>query len=368
MKTILKNIVLASILLAPATELSAQLNVILKPANPYRFQVEDTWNINVLSPIDAEVTISASIQKKGMGNVLSLVSNNVVLKTGMNSFSKMLLSASVVEFFNPDIRTWYDANQALPSGNYSICYMVRCVEPSCGGGGTLGSDQSFCFNFSVENPTPLLLNSPADRAIIEDVTPLLTWIPPSPVSSQVTYLLRLVKIQEGQGKQDAISRNIPILETGGIQNVILQYPMDMPPLVKGEKYAWEVYAELFGEKIARSEVWEFEIGKDTIKKKEDPFNYIKIRQVNPGSMVTVENMLRLDYHETLEKETELFLEILSAEGKVKGTVTQPIVYGENLLNIPLSGMGLKPGEIYTVRITNKKREKYEIRIRYQFSY
>jgi hypothetical protein len=364
----LKRCILAIFLFMSIGSVYAQMNVMLKPGNPYRFQADDIWNINIISPITAEVTITAKVIKQGTGDVFIATCNSVSLKSGVNSFSKILLAAERVEFQNPEIKSWLDAHLSLPPGHYSVCYLIRCAQPDCGGAGPLGADNQYCANFVIETPSPLLLNYPANESTIEDKTPLLTWIPPSPVSKEVTYELRLVKIQPEQSRQDAISRNIPIIERAAIEGVSLNFPPDIDPLIEGETYAWEVYANLFGERIARSEVWEFTIGKDTIKKKEEPFNYIKIRQVNPKSVIQVENTLRLDYHELVSKSTELAIEVYTLDGKRKGSVTKPIIYGENLLDISLSGMGLKPGTEYMVQIKNASGEHFEIKIAYSFSY
>ncbi len=347
---------------------SAQMNIMMKPVNPYRFQTEDVWNITVFSPVAAQVNIQAIVSKQGLGPVYNTTCKPVTLKTGSNSFSRLLLSSERIDFSVPEIRNWVDAHPGLPPGHYSVCYTVTCVRVDCDGNGTIGADNQYCFNFVIEPPSPLLLNFPTNESVIADKTPVLSWIPPSPVSGDVRYELRLVKVRESQSRQDAISRNIPILQREGIQGASLAYPADIDPLEEGETYAWEVYANLFGERIARSEVWEFTIGKDSQEKKTDPFNYIKIRQVNPASVVNVENTLRLDYRERVSKKADLKIEILTSEGRVKGTLNYPIVYGENLMDISLTGMGLKQDEEYRVRITNELGEHYEIKIRYTFSY
>ena len=364
----LKSCILAIFLFINAGEVFSQMNVMLKPANPYRFQTEDVWNINVISPITTDVIITSRVVKQGTGDIFISTSNTVSIKVGANSLSKLLLSSARVEFQNSEIKSWVDAHLSLPPGHYTVCYVVRCAQVDCGGAGSIGPDNQYCSNFTIETPSPLLLSFPANESVIEDKTPLLVWIPPSPVSKEVTYELRLVKKQEEQSRQDAVSRNIPIIERTGIEGTSLNFPPDIDPLLEGETYAWEVYANLFGERIARSEVWEFTIGKDTIKKKEDPFNYIKIRQVNPMSVIQVENTLRLDYHELVSKTTELTIEVLTLDGKRKGTVTKTIVYGENLLDISLSGMGLKPETEYLVQIKNASGEHFEIKIAYSFSY
>jgi len=340
----------------------------LKPTNPYRFQVDDIWNVNISSPKDANIVVQAYVQKSGVGDVYVSKSKPLHVKIGLTSLSKILVQPEYVDFRSAEIRSWVDANNSLPPGHYSICYVVSCADVNCGGSGILGADTKFCSNFVIETPSPLLLSYPSNESVIKDLTPQLTWIPPSPVSQDVRYELKLVKINKDQSRQDAITRNIPLIHRDDINGITLSFPADIDPLVEGESYSWEVYAVLFGERIARSEVWEFTIGKDTQEIKVDPFNYIKIRQVNPTSVVHIENTLRLDYHELVNKSSELQLEILTTDGKRKGSVSLPIQYGENLLDVSLSNMGLKPNTEYVVRIANAKGENFEIRIHYSFSY
>lgn len=370
MKAIHKLLQICSLvlfLLLNATNSAAQFNLIQKPVNPFRFGLNNLWDINIVSSTSVEIYLEARIVKNGIGPILTSTSSNIALGVGMNSLGSVNMNSKSLNYLNSDIRSWVETHQTLPPGRYSICYQIKCAMPNCGGT-PIGPDNQQCFEFVLENPSPLLLNFPQDESVINITRPLLTWIPPSPVSNEVTYTLRLVKQQEKQSSQDAIQRNIPVIERSGISGNTLSFPPDVEELEKGQTYAWEVHAVLLNEKIAQSQVWEFTIGKDTIIKKQEYNNYIKIREVNPSSAIVVENILRLDYRELVAKKGSLDIEILSLSGRLKGTISTDVLYGENLLNIPIGDLGLVPNTDYLVRIKNQTGDKFELRITYSFSY
>lgn len=366
MHKLLQACTLVLFLLLNATYSAAQFNLIQKPVNPFRFGLNNLWDINIVSSASVDVYLEVRISKNGIGPILTSSSSNFALAVGMNSLGSGNMTSKSLNYLNGDIRSWIESHQTLPPGRYNICYQVKCATPNCGGT-SIGPDNQQCFEFVLENPSPLLLNFPQDESVISITRPLLTWIPPSPVSNEVTYTLRLVKKQEKQSSQDAIQRNIPLIERSGISGNTLSFPPDVEELVKGETYAWEVHAVLLNEKIAQSQVWEFTIGNDTVIKKQEHNNYIKIREVNPSSAIVVENVLRLDYRELVEKKGRLDIEFLTLSGRLKGTNSTDVFYGENLLNIPIGDLGLVPNTDYLVRIKNQTGDKFEIRITYSFS-
>ncbi len=359
----LRKLIVIPLLLVISGQVEAQLSLVQKPSNPFKFSSQQVWDINLSSPVDAKLILTAQI-RKNQNMVFEAKSQELQIKSGFNSLSSLTVQSSLAVFYASTIKSWHDANGTLPPGKYSICYTARCVEQNCG----ISVDDVQCFDISIELPTPLLLNSPSDQEIIDDKTPLLTWIPPAPVSPEVRYKLTLVEMRSGQTKTDAILRNIPLLEKPEIATNLLQYPMDIPELVEGNTYAWKVEAQFNSETIATSEVWEFTIGKDTIEEKKEIISYIKVRELTPDSKVHVENTLRLDFHEFSSRNGVLRIQIFDVNNRRKGEQEVPIEYGENLLNIAISGMGLKSDEEYWATISGPDGKSYRLAFIFHHSY
>lgn len=349
--------------------LYAQQTVTFKTTHPYRFELDDTWSLNIYSSQEVEVVLSAEIKKENYGQVVALTSRPMVLKKGMNLLSRHVAATAFYQFYPSGIADYYTANRTLPSGSYTLCIKISCFQPDCSGQGPgfIGSDVNYCNNFQLQVPTPLLLNTPANAAVISDNTPLLTWIPPSPVSPEVTYTLRLVQLQEGQGRLDAIQRNVPLVEAEWLKNIQLNYPMDLPPLEYGSSYAWEVRAVAFREEVAKSEVWEFTLKEDTLIKKEEVFDYIKIWEAG-NSVLPIRNFLKLDHIEKQDKESMLHIRIVDEKKNTRATFEQPTVFGENLVVLDLRGIGLKSGESYKAIVRTAQGKEYVIAFTFHFSY
>ncbi len=347
----------------------AQPSVTFKTNNPYRFRIEDAFKTSIFSSGSLSIKIQAEFSRQGLGTIIRAVSAPIELKSGVNSPDFSFGSLEEVTFFNSDYQSWYLSNQSLPSGRYQVCLKLICLNPDCDGlgAGYIPSDNSFCQYIEIENPTPLLLNTPGNESVIDDPTPLLTWIPPSPVSQDVTYTLTLTEINKEQSREEAILRNRPLIEKSGLKSISLNYPADLPELEMEHKYAWKVDAVLSGQVIATSEVWEFELSPRKQEKKPETIYYIKVREESGKSAVKTVNFLRLDYKEEVNKNAALRIVVRNARGNRVAQFDPAIQFGENLLQIDLRGIGLKSGTEYLAEITSPEGQIYLIRFEFEFS-
>lgn len=347
-----------------------QISINLKQGNPYWFRPNDVWNVLVTSTLELNVKIQVYITKADGNQVYFSESQAVHLKVGANSYTSGTVQTSFSQTFDNALKNWLLIHNSLPPGSYKLCYKLICVNPDCdgNGSGTIGPDQIFCSNIKIQTPTPLLLNTPNNESQIKDQTPLLTWIPPSPVSSEVSYSLVLAPILEGQSREEAILINRPIIKKAGIKNVLLNYPQDLPDLEIGQKYAWQVNAELFGEIISTSKVWEFEIIADTLKEKPIISQYIKLKTITENELISVENCLKLDYIEEKERRSFLKVEVFNEKNKKIADYEVPVDFGENLLVIDLKNKGLKTGRDYLVRVSSKNNFSKSFKINFNFKY
>lgn len=71
------------------------------------------------------------------------------------------------------------------------------------------------------------LISPQDGAVIQDEYPVFTWMPPMPIppGQEITYVVKIVEILNGQTKEEAMQSNPAWFENKDIQTTSFQYPV-----------------------------------------------------------------------------------------------------------------------------------------------
>lgn len=347
-----------------------QININSKQGNPYWFRPNDVWNVLITSTVELNVKVQAYISKADGNQIYFSESQPFFLKVGANSHTSGTIQTATSQSFDQGLRNWLQINNSLPPGTYRLCYKIICANSDCDGNGSglIGPDQSFCNTIKIQSPTPLLLNTPNNESRIKDQSPMLTWIPPSPVSSEVSYDLTLTPILDGQSKEEAIQINRPVIIKTGIKNVLLNYPSDLPDLEIGKKYAWQVNAVLFNEIISTSKVWEFEIIADSLKEEKIISQYIKVKTVKNEELIKVENFLKLDYLEENERRSFLKVEIYNEKNKKIVEYDLPVEFGENLLVLDLKNKGLKSGKDYLVKVSNRGKFSKSFKINFNFKY
>jgi hypothetical protein len=110
--------------------------------------------------------------------------------------------------------------------------------------------------------------SPSHKDTIDEIRPMLTWIPPSPAYQGTNYQILLVEKKENQTCTEALNNNIPYLNKKDVLSNMLNYPTESPALEKGHKYCWRASAHKDLKEYSRSEDWEFVVRgeEDTIVK------------------------------------------------------------------------------------------------------
>jgi len=145
----------------------------------------------------------------------------------------------------------------LPEGDNTACVAVTDQ-----GGFVLAED---CATFSVVYPDPPTLVAPLDDEAVATDHPIFQWTPLQvPPTYQLTYVVRVSEVLEGQEPEQALAANIPVFETTTF-GTSLEYPVNALPLAEGKTYVWRVqaldqngYAASAHE--GRSEIWTFRLG------------------------------------------------------------------------------------------------------------
>lgn len=149
----------------------------------------------------------------------------------------------------------------LPEGDYTAC-AVAADEA-----GFVLTES--CSTFTIVYPDPPLLLGPLDGEVVDQPDPLLLWTPVQvPIDYQISYIVRVAEVLEGQTPAEALRSNIPHYQSLDAQLPSLRYPIDARPFEHGKTYAWTVQAlDQNGYSAAandgRSEIWSFRYGDST---------------------------------------------------------------------------------------------------------
>lgn len=253
----------------------------LLPTNPYKMEVVDLFNMNILNPSSQSVSIFliGKIEMLNYGLIVEVKSKNILVAPGNNRISGAELDIESLNYLDHQIQQFENQTGTLPPGNYKMCISTGCSNSNCDGkeASFVFIESPLCKEFNIMLPSPLLLNFPKDGAEIALVKPQLTWIPPMPLASQqtLTYKLRLVEKIGNQSPIDAIMRNRPLIEQSGIEEIFLNYPPDVEELDTSKQYAWQVEAYSGNLKIATSEAWYFKFKKKDYKVLSKKYYYPK---------------------------------------------------------------------------------------------
>lgn len=362
--------------------ISAQIQVNLRPINPFHFTPEHSWEMDVISMNEKNfrVKLLAQVLTKNHHLIADLESDVLVINKGMNSFNSLTTQTQRINFSIVDYGHLISTIGKFPSGEYVVCVKFQCLTPDCDGAGSdaLSLEPNLCRDVNVELPTPLILASPFDKSEIEDKRPMFTWIPPMPIGGmlELRYLYTLAERREGQSNIDAIRRNRPIIQDQFVERPSLFYPLDVDELEYEKDYVWQVEAWYGNVYIATSEVWEFKLKIE--EEKIDTFRYIKLDLKQSVEFYSVKSNGVLGF--TIEdkfKNTIEKIELLNDLNKVVNSDIIPVKteisrpgedsmslssYGENKYCINLSELEVEQGKYYTLKVTLSNQKGYYTRI------
>lgn len=352
---------------------SGQIVTQFKPANPFHFTPEQSWEMDIINMFESSLRVKASATIYIEGNatpITEMTSEVLMLNRGHNSFNAMTTQTESIRFFDPDIGTYVQSVGKYPAGKYRICVRLQCVTPDCDGlsANALLSESLQCREVIVELPTPLILTTPFDKSELENTRPVFTWIPPMPVGGilELRYLYTLVEKREGQSKIDAIKRNRPIIRDEFVERPTLMYPLDVDELEYEKDYVWQVeawYGNLF---IATSEVWEFKIVLDSIIEIVNfSQSFIELGKQDGSILYGAVGELKFR-HDSRKENASLKCTILDDKEQKTG---QPLVFtlrqGDNRFVVDFKNHdGIKHEKTYLLFFEDEKKNIFKVRIKY----
>lgn len=331
--------------------------------NPYFIKSEDIFNLQITNPSSnaINVTIKGIWFYEGK-NAVELLTENIVLQPGINTLNPQNTTVKSKSYLLKVVDDFETSTGNFPAGHYRACIYLSCVTADCNGAGNgiVTSETDPCYEFTAEQPSPLLLSSQPNGNESNNHRPVFTWIPPMPLGGNLDLTYTMTLVQKNSKKQsctDAILRNRPLLQQDNISSNILAYPADIDQLDTGE-YAWQVTAMYEGFSVATSEAWCFTVKEEV--KKIDSNVYVTLKTTD-NDIHHCKNKLYLSYEELYNGETLNFklynqkgIEIPLKE-KLKST------YGESRFIIDLNELGLKQNQVYSLCLKNQIGKNYKLR-------
>ncbi len=357
---IVQKVALSLLVLFTVTGLSAQVVINPHPIAGFQFSSKDILNFDVVysHTENVKVQYDASLLDANGRLVVQFISGTHVLKPGANSYNPGNFNIAQTRYVNRTIAEIEKTTKFLPSGDYTFCINIRCVDQRevCQRAIKIEIDYSACSDAHAEPITPLLLSFPEDEAEIDNKRPNFSWIPPMPIGNNpnMRYTYTLVHMLNDQTAEDAIRRNRSLFTQNGIRSISLMFPNQLDDLEEGEHYAWQVSAHIGQQHIATSEVWEFEI--------EEGINapFVNINQTQLG-IHTCSSELRILFTQYYGKQ-KLNFKILDQTGNdvTPAGLNFNLVQGENKLVMPVQDNGLEVNQTYQFIITDAKNKKYKL--------
>lgn len=336
------------------------MTVQLPPAGV--LQKAQLWNI---------VLVSASNNPENVRITLRLMDaqTNQPVLTGitriitLNKGAKQLRAADVMpvqyEYLNATIDR--SVNGLLSAGNYIACYSLMVIADKMGN--QPGED---CIPFVIEPVSPPLLNTPANKSVLESRLPQFTWLPPAPVNlfTDLNYEMVLTELHPGQSPEEAIQQNIPVYRAPRLKNMFVNYPAGAVALDTAKQYAWTVTARNGSLYAAQTEVWTFRVKGVQNTARITNGAYVQLKKELDGLVINC-NYLRCFYNnETPDSTVKYELIALENDNRVARSGSLAIKRGDNRLDVPLNKIGLSNGKSYLFRLRNSRSEYWQLKFVY----
>jgi len=347
------------ILLITATVLPlfllAQITVSVQLPPGGMIHKDQLWNLVVVNNSNEllDATVSLNLQDAVTGQVvLSAGTRNFAVGKGVKVLNYRDIQPVQYNYLAAELSGNY-----IPLGSYVACYRVykreKLNEPL--------ADE--CVRVNINPLSPPLLNTPADKSVLQTYYPQFSWVPPAPAEmfSSLNYDIAVAEVLEGQSPAEAILNNVPVYINGNIKNPFENFPSSYVALEHGKNYAWQVTAKNGFNYSAQTEVWTFTLQPpDSAKIPVTGSAYILLKN-NPGSagvnLINDKNLF-IKYY-SFDKEHEAVVKIMSADGKLMLELKQKIIYGDNFLLFKLNRF-FEPGKVYLLEIADQLNNKYTV--------
>ena len=318
---------------------------------------DQLWNLILVNNKDdiLDVRIQLNLQDAITGQVvLSASTGNILLSKGVKIITSKDIQPISYNYNVPDLSRNY-----LPMGTYTACYQVNS---------NIGEERSLaqeCIRFNIDPLSPPLLNTPTDKAEMENPYPQFTWMPPTPYEmfTNLSYDLVVTEVLQGQSATEAIQYNTPIYTKSNIIQTYESYASSFTKLDTGKIYAWQIIAQNGLNYAAKTDVWTFKVAPPPFIKmivSQTPF--VKMKRDNPERGIAPNGFLKLSYtNETTD--TAVFINIVDLNNKNMQEFKFHVLVdrGENLIQKDIQKiLNAQEGKLYEAYIINSRNEKWRM--------
>jgi hypothetical protein len=324
------------------------INVVQPPAG--MITKDQLWNLVLTNSgnTTTEVTILMNLKDAKTGqSVLSAGTRSILLNKGTKVLTNQDIQPVQYNYGAPGL-----AENFLPLGSYIACYTVSKYSHE-----SMSNIATECVRLNITPLSPPLLNTPANKAVLQSPAPQLTWTPPTPVNmfDNLTYSVRVTEVMEGQAPSEAIVYNTPLFTSANSKMPYENYSSAYSKLQPGKTYAWQVIANNGDNYAAATEVWTFSVAADATKSEPTDIAYISLSSNATGSGVyyITGNELRVKYY-SFDKTHESVVRLLEAGGKVVQEVKRNVIYGDNFLTLSLNRL-FNSNKVYTIEIIDQQK-------------
>lgn len=348
----MKQFIITFILLVVVFSTKAQvsLNVQLAPAG--FVNKDQLWNLILVNNKDEilDINIRMNMQDAISGQVvMSASTGNLLLGKGVKTITTKDLQPVTYNYTLPDMMGNY-----LPMGSYIICYQIWSGTKEV----PLAEE---CIKMNIDPLSPPLLNSPANKSVIETPYPQFSWIPPAPFEmfSALSYELFIAEVIPGQLPAQAIDNNTPVYFKTNLLQPFESYASSFNKLDTGKIYAWQIVAKNGINYSAKSEIWTFSLASQQQKKEQSYISYLELKNNDSKkALFTIsEDMLRIKYY-SFREIIKAVITISASDGKILESYPIKLVSGDNFFSLPLSSK-IEAGKIYQVALEdNSKKISY----------
>lgn len=367
----MKKILVLSMMIAVLQAKSQLLVNLQLPPNGV-MQKSQLWNMVVTNTGSTTLTVHIELIFTDVANsmqVMSAATQVINISPGTIQLNNSMLQPIQYNIISPAYVIDASPNGLLPVGDFEVCYSFMS-HPS----DAVVKIAEECQELIIEPLSPPQLVYPFDQSVIETKNPLLTWLPPLPVSlfTNLKYDLDLVEVFPNQSPVDAIQQNLPIFHQQGIAVTTILYPVSTPMLELNKQYAWRIIAKSSEVQVGQSETWMFSIKEfnrvDSVHSSELPFAKLK-KGEESGYAIFVKE-LKFDYlNENADSIWNLAVYDLSTvERKQAGLVMDSIILkpGQNLIKYDVSNStDFIDKHIYLLEIINSRKESWRLRFEYR---
>lgn len=284
------------------------------------------------------------------------------LDNGMMNINPEELSFGRIHYNQSEQGQYLQGTKKLPSGLYKYCVKVTGVKDNAVG-------DSYCQEISSLDNAFLFLVNPEDKEGIETKNPVLLWMHSEPfdvLTPNEEFKLVLVLLDKEQSAQSGISINPPIFYVNKVSVHNVQYPLDAPELISGERYGWQIQRVSNGIIIDRTEAWEFIIRSE---EKVGDLAFVCLRKnMDSGYYPVVNDKIFFSFQEKYSSKniscavygSTKAEEIVNPENVTYEHKINYKVHGYNEFEIDLEPLNLKSG-FYVLEVHNEKEEKFKLK-------